>query len=103
MRERRKSKEKISGRGATVKGKWPYYDVMNCFQYYLQHRTTNGNVPETATATATEVSFADPDETEIGNSEQLEGENISHDQKWKEGRVKRRGQQELKEVGKVKN
>jgi len=27
MRERRKSKEIISGNGATVKGKWPYYDV----------------------------------------------------------------------------
>jgi len=29
MRERRKSKEKISGSGATVKGKLPYYGVMN--------------------------------------------------------------------------
>jgi hypothetical protein len=29
MRERRKSKEKISGSGATVKGKSPYYAVMN--------------------------------------------------------------------------
>ena len=39
MRERRKSKEKISGSGATVKGKWPYYDVMNFLEYYLQRRT----------------------------------------------------------------
>jgi len=45
-----------------------------------------GNVPETATAT--EVAFTDPDETEMDNSEQLEGENIIHGQKWKEGRVK---------------
>jgi hypothetical protein len=22
-----------------AKGKWPYYDVMNFFEYYLQHRT----------------------------------------------------------------
>jgi hypothetical protein len=35
MRERRKSKEKISGRGATVKGKLPYYDVINFLEYYL--------------------------------------------------------------------
>jgi hypothetical protein len=31
MRERRKSKDKISGSGAMVKGRWPYYDVMNFF------------------------------------------------------------------------
>jgi len=39
MRERRKSKEKISGSGATVRGKWPYYGVMNFLEYYLQCRT----------------------------------------------------------------
>jgi hypothetical protein len=39
MRERRKSKEKISGSGATVNGKWPYYDAMNFLEYYLQRRT----------------------------------------------------------------
>ena len=42
-----------------------------------------GNVPETATAT--EASFADTDETEIGNSEQLEGENRIHGQKMEGG------------------
>jgi len=26
-KEEKTSKEKISGRGATVKGKWPYYDI----------------------------------------------------------------------------
>ena len=78
---------------------------MNCLEYYLQRRTTTGNVPETATATATPtaVSFTDPDETEMGKSEQLEGENISHDQKMDEGSSKRSSQQELKEVGKDKN
>jgi hypothetical protein len=30
------------------------------------------------------VSFTDPDENEMGNSEQVEGENISHDQKMGE-------------------
>ena len=30
-RERRKSKEKISGSGATVRGKWSFYGVMNFF------------------------------------------------------------------------
>jgi hypothetical protein len=39
MRERRKSKEKISGSGATVKGKWSYYDIMNFLEYCLQRRT----------------------------------------------------------------
>lgn len=29
MRERRRSEEKISGNGAKVKGKWPYYDIIN--------------------------------------------------------------------------
>ena len=29
MRERRKSKEKVSGSGATVRGKWSFYGVMN--------------------------------------------------------------------------
>jgi len=38
MRERRKSKEKMSGSGATVKRKWPFY-VMNFMEYYLQLRT----------------------------------------------------------------
>jgi hypothetical protein len=33
MGERRKSKEKIPGNGATVKGKWPYYDVINFLEY----------------------------------------------------------------------
>jgi hypothetical protein len=38
MKERRKSKEKVSGSGATVKGKWPYYNVVNFLEYYLQCR-----------------------------------------------------------------
>ena len=38
MGEGRKSKEKISGSGATVKGKWPYYDVVNFLECYLQRR-----------------------------------------------------------------
>jgi hypothetical protein len=51
MRERRKPKDTISRTGATVKGKWPYYDVINFLGYYLQRRTTTGNVPETAATT----------------------------------------------------
>jgi len=38
-----------------------------------------GNVPETTTAT--EILFTDPHETEMGNSEQLEGENVIYGQK----------------------
>jgi hypothetical protein len=33
MREIRKSKEKISESGATVKGKWPYYYIMIILEY----------------------------------------------------------------------
>jgi len=40
MRERRKPK-KTPGKGATVKGKWPYYDIMNFQEYYLPHRNTS--------------------------------------------------------------
>ena len=36
-----------------------------------------------------QVSVTDPDETEIGNSEQLEGENIIHDQKMEGGPSKK--------------
>jgi len=43
------------------------------------------NVNDPKTATAIEVSFTDPDETEIGNSEQLEGENIIHDHRMEGG------------------
>jgi len=39
MGERRKSKEKMSGGGATVKWKWPYCDVMNFLEYCLRRRT----------------------------------------------------------------
>jgi len=69
MRERRKSKVKISGSGGTVKGKSPYYDVMNFLEYYLQRRT---------------MEMLQIQQLQLGNSEQLEVENIIHDQK-KEG------------------
>jgi hypothetical protein len=79
-----------------------YFDVMKFLEYYLQRSTTTGNVPETATAT--EVSFTDPDATEVGNSEQLEGENISYDQKMERGPSKKKSsQQELTEEGKDQN
>jgi hypothetical protein len=45
-----------------------------------------GSVRETATAT--EVSFTDPDETEMNNSD-LEGKNMSHDQKIEGGSHKK--------------
>jgi hypothetical protein len=74
-------RKKISGSGATVKGKWPYYDVMNSLEYCLQRRTTEMFQRQ-------QVSVTDPDETEMGNSEQLEGENIIHDQKMEGGSSK---------------
>jgi hypothetical protein len=76
MRERRKSKEKTSGSGATLKGKWPYYDIMNFLEYYLQRRNMTRNVPQTAAAS---VSVADREEIEIDDSE-LNGETTRHDQ-----------------------
>ena len=71
----------MSGSGATAKGKWLYYDIMNFLEYYLQHRNTTGNVPQTAAAT---VSFTDPEDAEIGDSE-LEGESICHNQNMEGG------------------
>jgi hypothetical protein len=58
---------------------------------------TTGNVPETATTT--EVSFTDPDETEMGNSD-LEGENISCDQNMEGGSSKRQQPTGIKREGK---
>ena len=70
---------------------------MNFFKYYLHHRTTTGNVP--ATVTATEVSFTDPDETEMSSSE-LEGENMSHDQEMEGGSHKKEHPAGIKRGGK---
>jgi hypothetical protein len=33
MRERRKSRGKIAGSGATVRGKWSFYGVVNFLEY----------------------------------------------------------------------
>jgi hypothetical protein len=54
------------------------------------------------TATATEVPFIDPDETEIDNSEQLEGENIIHDQKMGGGSSQKEQRAGIKKGGKIK-
>jgi len=94
VREKRKSKEKISGSGATVKGKWPYYDVMNSLEYCLQRRTTEMFQRQ-------QVSVTDPDETEIGNSEQLERENIIHDQKMEGMSSKKEQSVGIKRGGKI--
>jgi hypothetical protein len=66
-------------------------------EYYLQHRTTTGNVPETATTT--EVSFTNPDETEMGNCD-LEGENISYDKNMEGGSSKKEQSAGIKREGK---
>ena len=59
--------------------------ILRCREFFgvLLAAQNYGNVPKRATAT--EVSFTDPDETQIGNSEQLEGENIIRDQKMEGG------------------
>ena len=48
-----------------------------------------------------QVSVTDPDETEIGNSEQLEGENIIHDQKMEGGPSKKEQSAGIKRGGKI--
>jgi hypothetical protein len=98
MRERRKSKGKTSGSGATLKGKWPYYDTMNFLEYYLQRRNTTGNVPQTAAAS---VSSADTEKIEIDDSE-LNGETTSQDQSMEGGSNKDEEPQGTKR-GKNKN
>jgi hypothetical protein len=64
--------------------------ILWCHEFFgvLPAAENYGNVPETAIVT--KVSFTDPDETEMGNSEQLEGENIIHDQKMEGGSSKKR-------------
>ena len=79
-----------------AKGKWPYFDVINSLEYCLQCRTMEMFQRQQVSVTA-------PDETEIGNSEQQEGENIFHDQKMEGGLSKKSSQQELKEEEKYKN
>jgi hypothetical protein len=57
---------------------------MNFLEHYLHRRNTTGNVPQTAAAT---VSFTDPEDTEISDSE-LEGESTHHDQNMEGGSSK---------------
>ena len=75
--------------------------ILRCHEYpgVLLAAQNYGNVPETATAT--EVSFTDPDETEMGNSEQLEGENIIHDQKMEGASSKLEQPAGVKKGGKI--
>ena len=55
----------------------------------------------TATATATQDVFIDPVQIEIGNSEQLEGENIIHDQKIEGGSSQKEQPAGIKRRGKM--
>ena len=75
--------------------------ILWCHEYFgvLLAAQNCGNVPETVTAA--EVSFADPDETEMDNSEQLEGENIIHDQKMEGGSSKKEQPAGIKRGGKI--
>ena len=67
--------------------------IVRCHEFIgaLLAAQNYGNVPKTATAT--EVSFTDPHETEMGNSEQLEGENMINDQKMEGASSKKINQQ----------
>jgi hypothetical protein len=71
MRESRKPKDKISGSEATVKGKWPYYNVMNFW-----NTTCSVELRLEMSHRQHLQPFTDPGENEMGNSD-LEGENIS--------------------------
>jgi len=77
-----------------AKGKWPYFDVINSLEYCLQCRTMEMFQRQQVSVTA-------PDETEIGNSEQLEGENIIHDQKMEGGSNKKEQSAGIKRGGKI--
>ena len=81
MRERRRKK---SGSGATVKGKWSYYGVMNFLEYCLQRRTMEMFQRQ-------QLKFHSLIQIKLimGNSEQLEGENIIHAQKMEGGPSKK--------------
>jgi len=57
------------------------------------------NIPETVTAT--EIAFTDPDETGMDNSEQLEGENIIHDQEMEGESSKKEQPAGIKRGGKI--
>ena len=72
-----------------------------CHEFFgiLLAAQNHGNVPERATET--EVSFTDPDETEMGNSEKLEGENIIQDQNMEGGSSKKEQSAEIKRGGKI--
>ena len=98
MRERRKSKEK------NIR-KWGYGEremvILWCHEFFgvLLAAQNYGNDPETVSAA--EVSFTDADEPEMGNSEQLEGENIIYDQKMEGGSSKKEQITGIKRGGKI--
>ena len=71
--------------------------IINFLEYYCSVELWKCS----KTATATDVSFTDQDETEIGNSEQLEGENIFHDQKMEGGSSKKEQPSGIKRGGKI--
>jgi len=58
------------------------------------------NVPERDNVT--EVSFTDTDETEMGNSEKLEGENLIHDEETEGGKSKTQQPTGIKKGWKIK-
>ena len=94
----KRKEENIPGSGDTVKGKWPYYDVMNFLEYYLQRRT---------------VEMFQRQQLQLHSLIQMKikwtilnnwKEKIYFmTRKWTEVRVKKNRQQELKEEGKYKN
>jgi hypothetical protein len=75
--------------------------ILRCYEFFgvLLAAYDYGNVPETASAT--EISFTDPHETEIGNSEQLGEENIIHGQKMEGGASKKDQATGIKRGGKI--
>jgi len=75
--------------------------ILWCHEFFgvLLTAYNYGNDPERATAT--EVAFTDPDETEIGNSEQLEGENMIHDHKMEGGSSQKEQPAGIKRGGKM--
>ena len=100
MREKRKSKEKILGSGATVRGKWSFYGVLNFLEYCLQCRTMEIFQRQSLQLKFRSLIQMKLKWTILNNWKEKIQFMI---RKWKEVRVKKTSQQELKEEEKYKN
>ena len=83
-----------------MKGKWPYYGVMKFLEYYLQHRTM-----EMFQRQQLQMKFHSLIQMKLKSASLNNWKEKIYfmTRKWKDGRVEKRSQQELKDEGKFKN